>query len=349
LDRHGVSETSRDWAGLESFVQLSQTSQIHPTHPGGVALTIGNFDGVHLGHKALIERCRSRVGDDGQVIALAFHPHPMAYLNPEHAPVSIETYSIRADRMIRLGVDRVIELAPTPELLGKTPQAFVDELIDEYEPSVIIEGHDFHFGKRRAGTPVVLRELAGLRGVDVEIVRPVEVALTDQSVVTASSTITRWLLGNGRVRDAAFVLGRPHELVGEVVRGDQLGRTMGFRTANIATESLLPDDGVYAAIATLPCGTRVGGAVNIGSRPTVQGTQRRAEVHLIDREGAPALIPSDAPEYGWRIRVGLIGWVRDQVKFDSLEALSGQLSRDVKRIASMVEPLLEGESTGVSV
>lgn len=283
------------------------------------------------------------------MIALAFHPHPMAYLNPEHAPQPIETYSVRADRMTRLGVDRVVELAPTPELLGKSPQAFVDELIDEYQPQVIVEGHDFHFGKRRAGTPVVLRELAGLRGVDVEIVRPVEVALTDQSVVTASSTITRWLLGNGRVRDAAFVLGRPHELVGEVVRGDQLGRTMGFRTANIQAESLLPDDGVYAAVATLPSGGRVGGAVNIGTRPTVQGTQRRAEVHLIDRAGGALSLPEDLPEYGWRLRVGLIGWVRDQVKFDSLDTLSGQLSRDVKRIASMVEPMLEGESLGVSV
>lgn len=273
----------------------------------------------------------------------------MMYLNPDHAPQPLEAFAERADRMMRLGVDRVVELAPTPELLGKSPQAFVDELIDEYEPSVIVEGHDFHFGKRRAGTPVVLKELAGLRGVDVEIVNPIEVALTDQSVVTASSTITRWLLGNGRVRDAGFVLGRPHELVGDVAQGDQLGRTIGFRTANIDTRSMLPRDGVYASIVTLPDGTRVGGAVNVGTRPTVQGTQRRAEVHLIDPGGSPAALPSDLPEYGWRIRIGLIGWVRDQVKFDALDALQGQLGRDVKRIAGMVEPMLNGETTGVSV
>lgn len=330
-------------------MHLSQTNPNQERFPKGVALTIGNFDGVHLGHRALIERCRSRVGEDGQVIALAFHPHPMMYLNPDHAPEPIESFAERADRMMRLGVDRVIELAPTPELLGKSPQSFVDELIDEYQPNVIVEGHDFHFGKRRAGTPVVLKELAGLRGIDVEIVRPVEVALTDQSVVTASSTITRWLLGNGRVRDAGFVLGRPHELVGDVVQGDQLGRTIGFRTANIDTHSMLPRDGVYAAIVTLPNGTRVGGAVNVGSRPTVQGTQRRAEVHLIDQTGEPAQLPKDLPEYGWRIRVGLIGWVRDQVKFDSLDVLQGQLGRDVKRIASTIEPMLNGETTGVSV
>ncbi len=219
LDRAWRSESAAGETGLESFVQACSLNPDQPVSPGGIALTIGNFDGVHLGHRALISRCRSRVGEDGKVIALAFHPHPMMYLNPDHAPEPIESFAVRADRMMRMGVDRVIELAPTPELLGKSPQAFVDELIDEYRPNVIVEGHDFHFGKRRAGTPVVLKELAGLRGVDVEIVRPVEVALTDQSIVTASSTITRWLLGNGRVRDAGFVLGRPHELVGEVVQG----------------------------------------------------------------------------------------------------------------------------------
>jgi riboflavin kinase/FMN adenylyltransferase len=196
---------------------------------------------------------------------------------------------------------------------------------------------------------VVLKELAGLRGVDVEIVRPVELALTDQTIVTASSTVTRWLLSNGRVRDAAFVLGRAHELVGTVIKGDQLGRTIGFRTANVETDSLLPCDGVYAAVATMPCGTRVGGAVNIGSRPTVQGTHRRAEVHLIDRDGSAMPVPNGAPEYGWSIRVALVGWVRDQVKFDSVESLSGQLGRDVKRVAGMVEALLEGDRIGVSV
>ncbi len=151
------------------------------------------------------------------------------------------------------------------------------------------------------------------------------------------------------MRDAGFVLGRPHELVGEVVQGDQLGRTIGFRTANIDTQSMLPRDGVYAAIVTLPNGTRVGGAVNVGSRPTVQGTHRRAEVHLFDQGGSPASLPKDLDEYGWRIRIGLIGWVRDQVKFDSLDVLQGQLERDVKRIAVTIEPMLNGETTGVSV
>ncbi len=270
-------------------------------------------------------------------------------LNPDHAPQSIEAFPERRRRLLEAGTDEVIGLTPTPKLLSQSPQSFVDHLVDVYQPGVIVEGHDFHFGKRRAGTPTVLRELAGLRGVEVEIVRPVEVALTDQSIVIASSTITRWLLGNGRVRDAAFVLGRMHELVGEVVRGDQLGRTIGFRTANVKTESMLPRDGVYGAVVTLPDGSRVGGAVNVGGRPTVQGTDRRAEVHLLARDGSALALDADLPEYGWPVTVALVGWVRDQVRFDSVETLAGQLSRDVKRVAGMVEPLLSSDWAGASV
>jgi len=314
-----------------------------------VALTIGNFDGVHLGHRALIHRCRDRIGPQGKVIALAFHPHPMAILALNHAPTPIEPFRLRAQRLLDAGVDKVVELAPTPELLGQSPQLFVDHLIDEYHPRVIVEGHDFHFGKRRAGTPTVLKELAGLRGVDVEIVPPVRVALTDQSIVTASSTITRWLLTHGRIRDAAFVLGRPHELTGTIIRGDQTGRTLGFRTANVSTESMLPADGVYAATAVLPDGSVVGGAVNVGVRPTVEGTDRRAEVHLINPDGSPWDGDDTLPdEYGWDITVRLIGWVRDQFRFASVDALSEQLARDVQRVAAVVGPMLDSAGRSAS-
>ena len=313
------------------------------------AVMIGNFDGVHLGHRALIEMSRSTLGVGGRLIALAFNPHPLERLNPGIAPSPIEPFPVRCDRLRAAGVDEVHALDPTPELLGQSPERFVDHVIDQYQPSLIVEGHDFHFGHRREGTPALLRELCQLRGVDAVIVGPVEVALTDQSIVTASSSITRWLLGNGRVRDAGFVLGRPHELLGMVVEGDRLGRTIGFRTANIATDSMLPRDGVYAGIVTMPCGTRVGGAINIGARPTVQGTQRRAEVHLIERDGSALQIPPSTPEYGWAIGAELIGWVRDEVRFDSIEVLKGQLERDVRRIAAMVDPMLSDAGMGVSV
>ncbi|MDF1808735.1 MAG: riboflavin biosynthesis protein RibF [Phycisphaerales bacterium] len=310
----------------------------------GTALTIGNFDGVHNGHCALVRRCREMVGAKGQVIALAFSPHPMELLNPEQAPSSVESFQVRCERLQMVGADEVIQLVPTPELLSMSAQEFVDFVIDRYEPSVIVEGTDFRFGKRRSGNPTVLKELASLRGVEVQVVPAVEVALTDQSIVKASSTIVRWLIAHGRVRDAGFVLGRPHELVAPVVEGDQLGRQIGFRTANLDTESMLPCDGVYGVTAVLPNGEEFGGAMNIGTRPTVDGKTRRAEVHIFDYDGNP-WIPNDGfPEYGWEIRVKLIGWIRDQFKFASVDALSEQLSRDVQRAKQMVEPLRVGIS-----
>ncbi len=322
--------------GLKYEVDPSNTQSVRPK----TALTIGNFDGVHLGHAALVRQCRSEVGEAGNVVVLAFDPHPITLLNPDAAPISIESFEIRRERLIALGADEVIGVEPTPELLAMSAQTYVDVVIDAHRPDVIVEGHDFHFGKRRTGTPTVLKELAALRGVRVLIHRPVQVALTDQSIVNASSTMTRWLLKHGRVRDAGFVLGRPHELVGSVVQGDQLGRRIGFRTANVSTTSMLPSDGVYSAIVTLPSGEQVGGAVNVGARPTVDGSDRRAEVHLFDDAGQPWNPAADFPEYGWEIKVELIGWIRDQIKFASIDVLSEQLARDVKRAMGMVEPMM---------
>jgi len=324
------------FAVLNSGVNTQSHNQSAP----GTAVTIGNFDGVHRGHRALIERCRSVVGADGRVVVLAFHPHPMSELNPEQAPTPIEPYRIRVARLQSMGADSVVELNPTPELLGMSAQAFLDEVIDHYRPSVIVEGHDFRFGKRRAGTPTVLKELASLRGVRVEIVPAVEIALTDQSIVAASSTMTRWLIAHGRVRDAGFMLARPHELIGTVVRGDQLGRQIGFRTANLSTESMLPCDAVYSATVVLPDGNELGGAVNVGTRPTVDGTDRRAEVHIFKSEGQAWTPEEGLGEYGWPITVRLIGWVRDQMKFASVEGLIGQIGRDVRKATRMVEPML---------
>jgi riboflavin kinase / FMN adenylyltransferase len=308
---------------------------------GRVALTIGNFDGVHIGHRVLVEQCRAEVGQDGKVVVLAFDPHPMMTLNAEYAPVAIEPFELRRERLIEIGADEVVALNPTPEFLAKAPEQFVNEIIDTYRPGVIIEGHDFHFGKRRSGTPTVLRELAGIRGVDVKIVKPIEVALTDQTIVIASSTITRWLIEHGRVRDCAYVLGRAHELVGTVIKGDQLGRRIGFATANLETESMLPSNGVYGATVVTPSGRVVGGAVNVGKRPTVQGTDLRAEVHLFEGDGSAWSPEEGMKEYGWEIRVRLIGWIRDQVQFANVDVLSEQLGRDVVKARGMVSGLID--------
>jgi riboflavin kinase/FMN adenylyltransferase len=207
----------------------------------------------------------------------------------------------------------------------------------------MVEGPDFRFGKHRAGDAATLRSLADELGFELDLVlTPIEVSLDDQSIVRASSTIARWLLANGRVRDAARVLGRPYRLSGEVVPGDRRGRTIGFPTANLRPQSLLPADGVYACIARLNTGVPGEGsdiqicpaAVNIGSRPTFDGVERRVEAHLIlDGHGSTTWAPVPGqPEYGWSLTLDFVGWVRDQVKFDGIDALRGQLRRDVDRV-----------------
>jgi len=299
------------------------------------ALTIGNYDGVHQGHQMLIQQARQRVGPSGKVVVLSFHPHPMTVLDPDRAPDQIDSFACRKARLLEAGADEVVELKPEPALLAKEPDVFLDDVIEAHKPQLIIEGHDFHFGRRRAGTPELLDRLCEDRGIQTEILGPVKVTLTDQSVVTASSSLVRWLLANGRVRDAAFVLGRSHQLVGTVEQGEQLGRTINIPTINLKTESLLPTDGVYSGFARFTHqqqDQRILAAINIGTRPTVQGTIRRAEAHLINPDASPWSPEPDMPAYHWDCTLQVVGWVRDQVKFDSLETLKQQIRRDCQRI-----------------
>lgn len=310
-------------------------------------ITVGNFDGVHVGHAELVRRARAIAdgrGDGTRVLAMTFDPHPMTRLRPEHAPRMIMGYRRRAELLRSLGADEVVRVEPTADVLNRTAEQFVRSVAEAYRPAAFVEGKDFRFGKGREGTVAVLKELGERLGFAVESVEAVEVALDDHSVVRASSSLARWLIRHGRVRDAAVVLGRPHELRGEVVRGDRRGRTIGFPTANLATEDLRPGDGVYAAVARLEDGRAYPAAVNVGSRPTFGGMEQRVEAHLMMEEGegwAPAADASGwrpvpgLPEYGWRLALELIGWVRDQVRFDSPARLAGQLERDRARAARM--------------
>ncbi len=312
------------------------------------AVTIGNFDAVHLGHAALIRRARECVGPDGRVLVLSFDPHPASVLRPGHAPPRLTTFPRRTELLTALSADEVLPLTPTPELLALSPAAFLERVIHDHNATVFVEGRDFRFGAGRSGDVATLCAQAQRLGASAEIVDPVRVALTDQSVCVASSTMVRWLLERGRVRDAAAVLGRPPELSGAVVRGDRRGRTIGFPTANIDPDTALPGDGVYAAMATLDDGRRFPAAVNIGSRPTFDGVDRRAEAHLLDVPGAGepwAPIPG-LDEYDWSVRLELLAWVRDQIRFDSVEQLCDQLMRDCQRVRGLcaAAPALEGAS-----
>jgi riboflavin kinase/FMN adenylyltransferase len=298
----------------------------------GTAVTIGNFDGVHAGHIALVRRARHLAdeGGRGKVVALAFDPHPISVLRPDAAPARLSTFKDRVALLTAAGCDEVVQLQPTMDLLNKSPEQFMSSVVQQHHPRFVVEGDDFRFGKGRAGDVQTLATLGAKMGFRADVVPPVEVPLSDHLIVRASSSIIRWLLTQGRVADAARVLGRPYELSGTVVKGDQRGRDLGFPTTNLDTDCLIPADGIYAAIAHLPSGGSVAAAVNIGNRPTFNGQDRRAEAHLMPV--TPGTELPAIPDYNWPLRLHFIAWLRDDLRFDTVELLVDQIRRDCDRV-----------------
>lgn len=313
--------------------------------PPRCVITVGNFDGVHVGHAALIARARDLArahNAPGGVVVLAFDPHPRTRLRPDSAPPPLTAFDQRAGLLRAAGADSVHRLEPTDDLLGLSPAAFIEWVIKTFEPCAFVEGPDFRFGNGRAGDLDTLRQLGDSRGFEVVTVPALATALSDNTIVTASSSIARWLVERGRARDAWNVLGRPHRLAGTVVQGDRRGRGLGFPTANLDTPNLLPADGVYAALAHTPDGQHQPAAVSVGTKPQFQNQAgphaRTAEAFLLDAAAEPgqANIPG-LPEYGWPLALDIIGWLRDQMRFDSVERLLAQMSRDCSRAREIAD------------
>jgi riboflavin kinase/FMN adenylyltransferase len=302
-------------------------------------LTIGSFDGVHQGHAALIAAAKALAAPHrARVVAMAFDPHPLTALNPPSAPGRLTTWPQRQRLLLAAGADEVVRLPPSPAMLALTAEEFVAHIVRDQRPLAIVEGPDFRFGRARAGDNAMLAALGQRHGFAVRVLEPVEATLDDHSVVTVSSSLTRWLLRQGRVRDAWRLLARPYTLVGEIVRGDRRGRTIGFPTANIHTPLMLPGDGVYAARAVLDDARVFPAAVNIGPRPTFPDAPPSVEAHLIlptPDAHAPWAPIEGLPEYGWSIRLELCAFLRDQAKFPGLPALRAQLARDVDRARTL--------------
>jgi riboflavin kinase/FMN adenylyltransferase len=320
---------------------------------GPSVLTIGTFDGVHLGHRALVARARELArGTSAKVVALAFDPHPLSRLRPALAPARLTTFAQKREQLLLAGADEVVRLDPFDEVLELEPHEFVHRLVSRYGPIAVVEGEDFRFGTGRVGDMRVMDALGREHGFMTEALAPVEVMLGDATVAQASSTAARTLIRAGRMGDAARMLGRAFELRGTVVRGDRRGRAIGYPTANLDTELLLPADGVYAALATLPDGRRLGAALSVGTKPTFTETPARvAEAFLLDLGGGgrgPGR-PSDDPripgldEYGWTLSLHVVAWVREQVRFHSLQALLDQMGRDIEKIGSLLADRLGGQ------
>ncbi|HSV07216.1 MAG TPA: bifunctional riboflavin kinase/FAD synthetase [Candidatus Binatus sp.] len=283
-------------------------------------LTLGNFDGVHLGHQAIlrsaVERARAQ---DGQAVVLTFEPHPLAVVAPQRAPAVIQPLHDRLAMLRELGIDVTVLQRFTRRFAALDPEAFVREfLLRHLALRHVVVGDNVNFGRDRAGSAETLRQLGARLGFGVEVVGPVTVGAEQ-----VSSTALRALLERGEVGEARHFLGRAYSLRGRVVVGDRRGRTLGFPTANLhlRRKLLLPADGVYAVTAESG-GRRHAGVMNIGVRPTFAGRRRTVEVHLLDFTG-------DLYRHWLVVRV--IERLRGEAAFAGPEALRAAIAADVAR------------------
>ena len=297
-----------------------------------VSVAVGVFDGLHLGHRALIERARERAGPAGRCVAVSFDPHPDLVLARDfRALPPLTPLPEKQERLSREGVELHV-LPFTRELAALEPEAFVQRhLVEPFAPRWLVVGEDFALGRGRSGNLPRLRAIGVASGFEVDAV-PLRVV--DGAVV--SSTRIRTLLDEGRVREAARLLGRRYGLVGQVVHGDGLGRELGFPTANLRLheEKCVPALGIYAVWARLagdPAWRAA--AMSIGVRPTFGGQVRTLEVHVLDWQG---------DLYGRDVEVAFDDWLRPELKFESREALVGAIASDVasarRRLESAPEP-----------
>lgn len=288
--------------------------------PHGAAVSIGNYDGVHLGHQAIVRTLRGR----GAPVALVtFEPHPLTVLKPAAAPPRLTPARIKNELLADAGVDELVVLPPTPDVLNLTAEDFWARLRDDVRTSLIVEGRSFNFGKGRGGTVPRLQQWSREAGIEMIVLDDVTAELCDQTVVSVGSTLVRWLVAHGRMQDVARCLGRAYAAEGTVVTGFQRGRTIGVPTANLRVEDqLIPGDGVYAGRARV--GDRCfSAAISIGNLPTFDNGTHQIEAHLLDFDG---------DLYGQPLRLEIAAWVRDQVRFASIDALKRQIARDIDRI-----------------
>jgi riboflavin kinase/FMN adenylyltransferase len=286
--------------------------------PSGTSLTIGNFDGVHIGHRELLRRTVARARENGlPAVALTFHPHPIRYFTPKARFYEITSPEEKAARMEEMGIDALVVESFTGEIGGMGPEEFARTVIrGRLSARFVTVGYDFTFGRNRTGSPAMLSRIGREAGFAVDVVQP----LVRGGAIVSSSRIRELLLG-GRVREAEELLCTPYKVSGTVVTGAGRGRKLGFPTANVQyTQELLPLPGVYVVDAAVGGGLRRGVA-NVGFNPTFGENSLGVEVHLIDFGG---------DLYGQEMAVYFRDRIRDERKFKSADELVRQIRKDVE-------------------
>lgn len=318
------------WYGLDDI----------PADLGPTVVTLGNFDGVHRGHREVLTRVvREAAQRDALPVAVTFEPHPIAVLYPDRAPAAVMSLEQRLDALDSVGLAAVLVLEFTRDFAQQTPEEFVrGTFVEALGACAVVVGKDTRFGVRNSGDVGTLRELGAAHGFEVIALEDIGEGASDGA--RWSSTQLRAELLAGNTDHAAQILGRPHRVTGAVVHGDHRGRELGYPTANLSQdhEGLVPADGVYAGWLVrldLPEGApdrALPAAVSVGTNPTFDGHQRRVEAYVLDR--------TDLDLYGERVAVEFVSHLRPTLKFETIDALVGQMAQDVARCREILSAIV---------
>lgn len=305
---------------------LCRVDEPVPAALRGAVAAIGNFDGVHRGHRALVEAVREEArARGGPAVALTFEPHPRAFFRPEAPMFRLTGPHAKEILFARTGLDGLIVRRFDEALAATSAQAFVTDLLrDDLGLSGVVVGHDFHFGRAREGTPALLERLCAEAGLTCRLVAPVALADEDEAV---SSSKIRAALAEGDVARANALLGYRWFVMAEVRHGDKRGRTLGYPTANLALADCGLAHGIYAVRIGLPDGTVKDGVASYGRRPTFDDGAPLLEVNLFDFAG---------DLYGQELAVEFVGYIRGEERFASAEALIARMHLDADEARRML-------------
>jgi riboflavin kinase/FMN adenylyltransferase len=309
-------------------MHISRSIPDIPLEARGGVVCIGNFDGVHIGHAAMLSKARQTAQSRGlPMLVVTFDPHPMVVLRPDVPRPCITTTEQRLKLIARFGPQAVCVVTPDNEFLNTSREAFEEDILHRFlRARCLVEGRSFTYGRGAAGNTQSLRESGVRLGWDVIEIATAQAVLSDQTLVDVSSSLVRWLIAQGRMRDVAVMLGRPYTLEGKVIRGHGRGGSqLGYPTINLALTQQIPADGVYAGLATID--NRVyPAAISVGVNPTFGDGHRIVEAFLMDGSGE---------YYDQHVELSITHWLRDQERFPSVDLLVRQIGRDVARIRAL--------------
>ncbi len=321
---------------IETNSDLSQLAKLKK----GCVLTIGNFDGVHLGHQEIINVAR-KLADQrhSDLVLMTFEPHPVAILYPEKAPGVLTPIALKKHLLNQFGVDCLVILESSYRILNLSPESFVDEfLLKSVQPDVVVEGEDFNFGYGRSGNVRILKELGQRFNFEIVIVPGKEIKLADEQNARVSSTLIRHLLHKGKIADAAKVLGRYYRLSGQTTLGKGKGRKLGFPTANIdPINQIIPAEGVYAGFVEITDNeeqlceskSKLPAAFSIGRAKTfISDHPLLVEAHILGQDTGDL--------YGKYLAMDFVEFIRHQQKFTLPQQLSTQIAKDCEEVKEIL-------------